>query len=133
MRGAASARPRARLHLTATSPAGSSTPSNADQFAYTWAPTPPNVTGVSPASGPSAGGTTVTVTGTGLSGAIGVGFGSKPGTHVSRASTTRCTVISPAGMGSVDVRVTTAAGISPISTTDHRGHRGDRTGPQGGQ
>lgn len=78
---------------------------------------PPAVTGVSPDHGPAAGGTAVTVTGTGLSGAA-VRFGSSPATRVScRAAS--CSATSPAGTGTVDVRVTTPGGTSAISSADH--------------
>ena len=47
-------------------------PSAADLFTYVPAPT---VTGVVPTSGPTVGGTSVTITGTNLGGAMGVDFG----------------------------------------------------------
>ena len=54
----------------------------------------PVVTGVSPASGSTAGGSTVTITGTGLGGATVVRFGGAPGT-ITADSATRITVTSP--------------------------------------
>ncbi|MEV0033900.1 IPT/TIG domain-containing protein [Nocardia sp. NPDC050793] len=65
-----------------------------------------------PNSGPSAGGTTVTVTGVGLSGATGVSFGATPATSFTVVSDTQITAVSPAGVGTVPVTVTTAAGTS---------------------
>ena len=77
---------------------------------------PPVVTGVSPSQGPAAGGTAVTVTGTSLSGGT-VAFGSKAATGVSCGATS-CTVRSPAGTGTVDVRVATTAGTSATGSAD---------------
>ena len=65
------------------------------------------MTAVSPASGPLAGGTTVTVTGTGF--AVGSStvfkFGKTPATSVDCTSITHCTMLSPAAKraGVVDV------------------------------
>ena len=81
----------------------------------------PSVTGISPTSGAAAGGTSVTITGTGFSttsGATTVDFGTNPATGVSCSSTTSCTATSPAGSGTVDVTVTTSAGTSATSSSD---------------
>jgi hypothetical protein len=77
---------------------------------------PPAVTGVSPSHGRAVGGTAVTVTGTDLSGGT-VAFGSHAATGVSCGATS-CTVTSPAGTGTVDIRVTSTAGTSAISSAD---------------
>lgn len=90
--------------------------SAADQ--YTYLPVPA-VTGVSPGSGPSAGGNTVTVTGTGLAGATAVAFGTVPATSFTVNSDTSITATVPAGaVGVDDVTVTTPGGTSPISAAD---------------
>lgn len=71
----------------------------------------PSITGLSPAGGPAAGGTVVTITGTGFSttpGATSVTFGGGAATAVGCASTTTCTAVSPPGSGTVSVRVTVA-------------------------
>ena len=68
------------------------------------------VTGISPVSGPSTGGTNVTITGTGFTGATSVSFGSTAANNVNVKSDTQITVTSPAGRGTVDVIVTTPAG-----------------------
>ena len=72
------------------------------------APGTPTVTGVSPASGPVAGGTSVTITGTNLQNATAVYFGGLPGTIVSDSGTT-VVAIDPAAAaaGTVDITVTT--------------------------
>jgi hypothetical protein len=79
----------------------------------------PVVTAVSPATGPPAGGTTVTVTGTHLAGATSVSFGAgHPATSVS-CTDTSCTAVSPAeAVGTVDVQVATAGGTSATSGAD---------------
>jgi hypothetical protein len=77
---------------------------------------PPTVTGVSPNSGAAAGGTTVTITGRGFTGATGVSFGGTllvPG-GFTVDSDAQITATSPAhATGAVDVRVTTPDGTSP--------------------
>ena len=78
--------------------------------AYTYN-APPTVTGVSPTGGPTAGGTSVTVRGTGFTGATAVDFGaSNPGTSIDVLSCHPLTVTSPSGTGTVDVTVTTPNG-----------------------
>ena len=78
---------------------------------------PPAVTGVSPASGTTAGGTVVTITGTALGGATGVSFGGVAG-KVTADSGTQITVTSPPGQGTVDITVTTPAGTSAATRVD---------------
>ena len=106
--------------ITATSPAGSGTvdvtvttpggTSNGESFTYTVAA--PTLTAISPASGPAAGGTSVTLTGTNLTGATAVKFGSTAATSFTVNSATSITATSPAGSGTVDVTVTTPGGTS---------------------
>ena len=107
------------VDVTVTTSGGTSATSSADQFTYV-APTPaPTVTAISPTSGPTTGGTTVTITGTDLTGATAVTFGSTPATGVVVASSTSLTAISPAGSaGTVDVTVTTPGGTSATSSAD---------------
>ena len=79
----------------------------------------PAVTSVTPDSGPQAGGTSVTVTGNNfVPGATTVAFGSDAATGVTCASATTCVAISPAGTGTVEVTVATAAGTSAITSGD---------------
>jgi hypothetical protein len=81
--------------------------------------TPPQVTAISPASGPAAGGTSVTITGSGFSGATTVDFGGVSAT-ITAASDTEITAISPAatGTGTVDITVITPNGTSATGTAD---------------
>ena len=106
--------------ITATVPAGSGTvnivvinggvTSNAVQFSYSL----PVVTSISPSSGPSAGGTSVALTGTGFTGATRVQFGSVDATSFTVNSDTSITALSPAGAtGIVDVTVAGPVGIGP--------------------
>ncbi|HYK99546.1 MAG TPA: IPT/TIG domain-containing protein, partial [Candidatus Acidoferrales bacterium] len=84
-------------------------------------PPPPTVTAISPTSGPATGGTAVTITGTGFSttaGATTVAFGPNAATGVSCATTTSCSATSPAGTGTVDVRVTVGGQTSATSAAD---------------
>jgi len=98
--------------ITVTTVGGTSAVSAADQFTYEPAPT---VTAVSPGSGPTSGGTTVIITGTNFGGLAGVTFGGAPATSFTANSTTQITATTPAGAGTVDVRVTTVNGTSTTS------------------
>jgi hypothetical protein len=79
-----------------------------------WAFTmPPAVAALSPASGPAAGRTTVTITGTGLQNVDSVHFGAATATSLRAVSPTELTAVSPAGApGAVAVMVTTDRGTS---------------------
>jgi IPT/TIG domain len=78
----------------------------------------PTVTGLSPTSGPAAGGTLETITGTGFTGATVVAFGTTAATGVTVVNDTTITATSPAGTGVVDVTVTTPTGTSATSAAD---------------
>ena len=80
---------------------------------------PPTVTGISPTSGPSAGGITVTITGTNFSNATAVNFGATAATNVQIISATQITAISPAeAAGTVNVTVASPSGTSTITAAD---------------
>lgn len=114
---------------TGTSPAGSGTvtvtatvdgapASGSASFTYVAPPPPPALSSISPTSGPAAGGTTVTFTGTSFDTAPGMtsfSFGGAPATGVSCSSSTTCTGSTPAGAGSVTV--TAAVDGAPASGT----------------
>ncbi|MGC4747611.1 IPT/TIG domain-containing protein [Micromonospora sp. DT201] len=102
--------------LTAVTPAGAIGPASvvvstvngtAPPLGYTYLAGGGAVTGLTPDSGPTAGGTTVTITGTGFTGATGVTFGDTLGTNlVVDPSGTSLTVVTPPGpVGPVDVSV----------------------------
>lgn len=81
---------------------------------------PPTVTSLSPATGATAGGTTVVVHGRHFAHVTSVRFGPIVGRSVHVLSTYRLTVVAPAhAAGAVHLRVVTAAGTSPVSTGDH--------------
>ena len=103
------------VDITVVTPGGTSATSAADQFTYL---TVPVVTSLSPTSGPSGGGTTVTISGSDFSGATAVRFGATHATGVTVNSPTQITATAPAGTGTIDVRVTTAGGTSATSVAD---------------
>ena len=76
------------------------------------------VTGVSPSSGPSSGGTTVTISGSNFTGATGVNFGGTAAGSFTVNSDSQITAVSPPGSGTVDVTVTGPAGTSATSPAD---------------
>jgi len=79
----------------------------------------PSVSSISPTSGSTAGGMSLTITGTALTGATGVTVGGVAATNVTVVSDTTITATTPAGSaGTVDVRVTTAGGTSAVSAND---------------
>jgi hypothetical protein len=87
-------------------PGGSS---NAVSYTYT---AQPSLFALSPSQGPSTGGTTVTLTGTGLGGATAVRFGATPATSFTVVSPNQITAVAPAGVGAVPVTVITPGGTS---------------------
>jgi len=103
------------VDVTVTTPGGASAISTADQLSYI---PPPTVTGINPASGPTTGGTTVTITGSNFTGATSVSFGTTATSNFIVDSDTKITVVSHAGNGTVDVTVTTPEGTSTASTAD---------------
>ncbi len=106
------------VDVTVTTPGGTSTTSAADRYTYVAAPT---VNAVSPIAGPTGGGTTVTITGTGFAAAASTGavkFGAAIATYTIN-SNTQITATSPANAASTyDVTVTTPGGTSAISAAD---------------
>nr|BFE61184.1 hypothetical protein GCM10020063_057100 [Dactylosporangium thailandense] len=80
-------------------------------------PLPPIASSVAPGSGPAAGGTAVTITGTYLSGASGVTFGGAAAS-ITANSATSITATTPAhAAGTVDVAVTTPFGTSTVTSS----------------
>lgn len=115
------------VDITVTTPNGTSTKSSADLFTYI--PPSPTVSSVDPSGGLSSGGTSVTINGTGFTGATSVAFGSAAiqcssgDTCTINNDGTQMTVTSPAesssdAIGPVDVTVTTAGGTSPKNSAD---------------
>ncbi len=77
----------------------------------------PELTKVAPNTGGSAGGTSVTLTGSGFTGATAVKFGDVAATSFKVDSNTQITAVAPAGtLGATDVTVVTAGGTSVTGT-----------------
>jgi hypothetical protein len=82
-------------------------------------PVPLQVLKISPSTGPAAGGTTVTIHGTGFIGVKKVTFGGVPATDVTIYSDSKLTADSPlAPAAKVDIQVVTPAGTSATSGED---------------
>jgi len=104
-------------NVVVQAPGGTGTGTNL--YTYT-VPTLPIISSVSPATGPVAGGTSITITGSGFMGATGVSVGGNAAIGVSVVNDTSITAVTPAGAaaGTVDVRVTTPTGTSTIVLAD---------------
>jgi hypothetical protein len=98
-----------------TTPYGTSATSSADHFTALAVPT---VTGLGTSVGSTAGGATVTVSGTNFTGLLAVWFGSTPAAAITVTSSTQLSVTVPAAAGVVDVTVTTSAGTSATVAAD---------------
>ena len=107
------------VDVQVTTPGGTSAAVTADKYTYVAPPPAPVVTAISPASGTTAGGTVVTVTGSNFTGATKVAFGGTAGTALTVVSATQLKITSPAkAAGAVDVQVTTPGGTSAAVTAD---------------
>ncbi|MEU8828343.1 Ig-like domain repeat protein [Streptomyces sp. NPDC048636] len=86
-----------------------------NRLAYTYAPVP-TVTGVTPSTGPIAGGSTLVLTGTGLSLVSAVTVGGVPAVSFRAYSDTLLVVVTPPGTpGSADITVTTPGGTVTLA------------------
>ena len=75
----------------------------------------PTVTSITPISGPTAGGTAITIMGTSLTGATSVTVGGVNATNMVVVSSIKITAVTPAGtFGSKSVAVTTPAGTATV-------------------
>jgi hypothetical protein len=81
-------------------------------------PAAPTVTGVNPSSGSTAGGTSVTISGTNLASATAVTFGTSAATITSDTATQIVATSPPGSAGTVHITVTTAGGTSTTSAAD---------------
>jgi IPT/TIG domain/PASTA domain len=107
------------VDVTVTTPGGESATSPSDQFTYAAPPPPPVVTSIFPPQGPRTGGTQVTITGHGFTGATAVSFGSHAATGFGLISDTVITAITPAAAaGRVDVTVAGPNGQSVTTVAD---------------
>jgi IPT/TIG domain/Fibronectin type III domain/Bacterial TSP3 repeat len=89
----------------------------ASAFTYTAPASSPTLSAVSPVSGPAAGGTAVTLTGTNFAAGATVTVGGAAATGVVVVSSTRITAVTPAGTaGARDVRVVLSGGLAATLT-----------------
>jgi PKD domain/IPT/TIG domain len=107
----------ATVDVHVQTPAGASAITLADHYRYV-----PTIESLKPSHGPAAGGTIVTVTGSGFAlGTTGTTFrfGATKGTSVSCTSSSQCTVRSPAHVaGTVEVRAVVNAISSGVESTN---------------
>jgi acid phosphatase len=107
------------LGLT-TFPGASATAPNMAEFFTATPNTAPLINGVSPNSGPTAGGTTVTISGTGFAEGATVKFGNTSATNVNVIGSTTITAVTPArSSGSVNVVVTNPNGQNANSANGY--------------
>jgi len=81
-------------------------------------PKVPTVTSITPEHGPVTGGTTVEITGKNLGGVVGALFGTTPSPLVTPVSQREVLAVSPPGVGTVDIMVTTGSVTSAGVTAD---------------
>jgi hypothetical protein len=112
---AAAPRGSGEVQVVVTVRAGTSalTKAQADRFTYVAKPV---VTGVSPSTGPEAGETNVTITGEQFVEGATVSFGRERAMDIKLVSATEITCTSPSGRRTVDVRVETVGGTSPLES-----------------
>jgi hypothetical protein len=109
--------------VTVTTSGGTSAFNTGDSFFYE-----PTVTSIEPASGPSVGGTAVTITGAGFKGQFSngggeahvssVSFGGEVSSSVKVESATKITAVAPPGTGAANVTVKNLGGTSATSAAD---------------
>ena len=105
------------VNVTVTTPGGTSSTGAANQFTYQVAfiPNAPTVSSLSPPSGTTNGGTTVTITGIDFTGATAVTFGGTAASSFTVNSSTQITATAPArSAGAVAVAVTTSGGTGTL-------------------
>ena len=108
-----------RRHLRIRTPDGISTATTADRFTYT-SDTRPAITSITPTTGPQAGGTEVTITGTDLTDTTRVIFGSAGPATFTVDSPTQITAIAPPSSttGRRHLRIRTPEGNSAPTRAD---------------
>ena len=104
------------VDVTVTTPEGTSATGPSDAFTYL--PTTPSIERLTPDHGRAPGGSKVTISGVNLGGATSVEFGEVPSPSVTVKSSKSLVAVSPRGLGTVDVTVTTPEGTSPLTPAD---------------
>ena len=109
--------PAGTVDVRVSGPEGTSPISSKDRFQFT-----PTITGLTPRTGPDAGGTSVIVNGSGFvpgTTATIFRFGTASATSVNCSSSTECTTVSPAhAKGTVAVKATVNKATSPKTSAD---------------
>lgn len=96
------------VQVTVTTPGGTS-----NGLPYTYVSVSvPVLSALSPNAGPTGGGTTATLTGSGLTGTAAVRFGSTAALSFTVVSDTHVSCVAPPGTGAVQVTATTPGGTS---------------------
>jgi hypothetical protein len=103
-------------NVTVTTSAGTS---GGYSYLYEETPPAPEVVEVEPGTGPAAGGNTVHIWAHYTPPLTAVSFGSKAATSFKQSNEGFIEAVAPAGSGTVDVRITAAAGTSAINSGDH--------------
>jgi IPT/TIG domain len=101
--------------IRALTAGGQSATSTADEFTYLAVP---EVSGLTPASGPQQGGTAVHVRGSGFEPSAQVSFGGQQAVFITYVSSEELVAVTPPGTGAVDVTATTAGGTSSTGAAD---------------
>src|SRR5207245_1533672 len=104
------------VDVVVTTPYGSSITTPADQFTYLAAA--PTVTGLTPSTGTTAGGTTVTISGSNFLGTTRVAFGGVLASFTVTSDSSITATAPVQTVGTVDVRVTNPAGTSAVVGAD---------------
>ena len=110
----APASPSGVVDIQVATAGGTSATSTNDQFTYAPSSTSPTVTSINPIHGPVAGGTSVVITGTNLTGATAVHFGTLLASFTVNSDTQITAVSPPANAALADISVTTPAGTSAV-------------------
>jgi hypothetical protein len=105
------------VHVTITTPTGTSEQTEADEFVYTSA-SAPTVTDLDVDTGPTSGNTPVLITGTNFIDATSVMFGTVAASFTVVNSTTIAAFSPAQAAGTIDITVTTNAGTSATSSAD---------------
>ncbi|MES2834634.1 MAG: IPT/TIG domain-containing protein [Pseudomonadota bacterium] len=99
------------IDVSVTNIAGTSANTSADDFTYVERP---EITLLGPPTGPEAGGTNVLIVGSNFTPDVAVTFGGVSAASITYVSTNQLFVQSPAGTGTVDVRVSNTGGITDV-------------------
>src|SRR5262249_18573158 len=108
------------VNVSVITVAGTTSSTVASQYTYLdiAVPPPPVVSSLSPDTGSPDGGTVVTITGTGFTGATDVAFGGTSAATFTVDDDAQITATAPPGLGTVDVAISGPNGTSAITFAD---------------